>query len=199
MSNPEPRAARNNHPKLQPSVERYTFAAIRSNTPDLPNLRRLIGACPGRRNILRQLTFNFDLPIYPEDCMRFFQRDEDEYNSLLAIRHGIKALVDELASWSDDAGSLGIHLLLSAESPIGRDAGGTKPSPLEGFAVAGRIRRISSRSLPNRASGPSPSGLPPSIRKLTLTHADVYGSSPRNSRGLRGLDVRFHGMHRRLS
>ncbi|KAL2857576.1 hypothetical protein BJX68DRAFT_263138 [Aspergillus pseudodeflectus] len=86
----------------QLSLERYTFDAIRSNTPDLPNLRRLIGTCPPPPKHLRQLASNIDLPLYPKDSMRFFQRDQDEYNSLLAVQHGIKALFDELASWTDD-------------------------------------------------------------------------------------------------
>ncbi|KAL2783133.1 hypothetical protein BJX66DRAFT_345207 [Aspergillus keveii] len=133
---------------------------------------------------------------------RYFQRDEDEYNNLLAFQDGIKALLTELASWSDDASPLGIHLLLSAESPMGRDAGGKKSSPLRGYddrwAYPGHIL-----SLPHEPSVRSLPAAIPFVRKLTVArtgrhiHPDVLGILIERLPALRELDVKFHAMHRR--
>ncbi|KAL3443167.1 hypothetical protein BJX65DRAFT_312184 [Aspergillus insuetus] len=74
------------------SIERYTFASILSNTADLPQLSEIIGKSPRRKNLIKELDFNINIPLYRKDRRRRFEREREQFDNLAAfLRDGSRS------------------------------------------------------------------------------------------------------------
>ncbi|KAL4779252.1 hypothetical protein BJX76DRAFT_361966 [Aspergillus varians] len=105
--------------KWQTAVERYTFAAVKTNSSDLAQLKRVVAKWPCRRNILKALLYQIDLPVYSASRSRCFERRREHQANRRTFQNGVQDLWEALSLWNDgDNVSSGLRLVLTAEAPV---------------------------------------------------------------------------------
>lgn len=105
--------------KWQMAIEQYTFSAVKTDSSNFPKLKQIIGTCPRRKCILKELFYRIDLPPYSENQKHCFERHREHKANLFAFRKGLKDLWEELSLWSNgENASLGLRLVLTVDAPV---------------------------------------------------------------------------------
>ena len=99
--------------KWQHSVERFTMADIKKYSTDLDMFRQVFSSLR-RRQLLRKLYYEIDLPTYSKNRIFCLERKRERKANNEAFNRGVEELLDGLSSW----GTQGIDLTLTASSPM---------------------------------------------------------------------------------
>ncbi|KAL4933949.1 uncharacterized protein BDV17DRAFT_298135 [Aspergillus undulatus] len=109
--------------KWQSAVERYTMADIKKYSTELDKFRQVFSS-PRRRNCLRKLHYEIDLPTYSKNRFSCLERRRESKANNEAFRRGVRDFFDVISSWKTQ----GVELILAASSPM--DVG-RRPEELE--------------------------------------------------------------------
>lgn len=88
------------------AMERHTFHDLKLKSVDVNEFTRLYNA-PGRRRVLRQITYGIVLLSYSVNLKTKFEREEDRRANDEAFTAALFDLFTELASW--DKGAVGTN------------------------------------------------------------------------------------------
>lgn len=102
--------------KWQAVIERHTFSAVKTNSSSFSKLKQIIGTCPRRRNALKELFYQIDLPLYSERRIHCYERHREHQANLVAFQHGLRELWEELSLWGNSSSRL--HLVLTGDTPV---------------------------------------------------------------------------------
>ena len=97
--------------KWQNAVERFTMADIKKYSTDLDMFRQVFSS-PQRRNFLRKLDYEIDLPTYSKNRIFCIERRREIKANNEAFSRGVTDFFDVISSWRTQ----GINLTLGASS-----------------------------------------------------------------------------------
>ncbi|KAL4906727.1 hypothetical protein BDW74DRAFT_177037 [Aspergillus multicolor] len=105
--------------KWQAVVEQYSFAAVKTTSSNLAQLKEVIAGCARRRDNLRALFYQIDLPAYTKNQNHRFERRQDHEANVVAFQAGIQELWAELSRWGlGENPASGLRLVLTAEAAV---------------------------------------------------------------------------------
>ncbi|KAL4885778.1 hypothetical protein BJY04DRAFT_116938 [Aspergillus karnatakaensis] len=101
----------------QYAVERYTFAHLTLSSGTLQQLNRIVGSCPRRIQLVKNLGYTVNLPAYSRNRRSCVERRGEHEENLRVFRTGVVDIFALIKSWEKHISPVGLGLNLRAEAP----------------------------------------------------------------------------------